>query len=256
MKVKANRQVLKGALGIGAALALGAAILVASTPKEAVYVLCLHHVAPVPGEDGGMYVSPGEFASLLARLRQGGAAFLSLEEFRRWIEGTGPIPPVSVLLTFDDGYEDNASELLPILRSFDVPAAVFVVGANVGTPGRLSAPQMRAMAQSGLVAFGSHTQHHRDLRGLSAAQLTEEFAGSRAFLEGLLEVSVDVLSYPNGRNGPAIRRMAAKSGYALAFGTEGAPCTRSSDPMNLPRYTPGAFSRALGWRLAIRRLLE
>lgn len=234
--------------------ALGAGALLRPLRQEAVYVLCLHHVAPAPGKDEELYVAPGEFSTLLEELRREGAAFLSLEEFRQWLGGSLPIPPISVLLTFDDGYEDNATELLPILRSFDVPAAVFVVGANVGAPGRLSATQMRDMAQSGLVAFGSHTQHHRDLRGLSAAQLTEEFAGSRRFLEGLLSTSVDALSYPNGRNGPAIRRMGAKSGYALAFGTEGAPCTRLSDPMNLPRYTPGAFSRALWWRLFLQHL--
>ena len=243
-------------LVLGALLgALGAEALLGPLRQDAVYILCLHHVAPVPKGDGALYLAPDAFHELLEELRKEGVPCLSLEAFRQWRGGFRALPPVSVLLTFDDGYEDNATELLPILQSFDVPATIFVVGANVGAPGRLSAAQMATLEESGLVHFGSHTQHHRDLRGLSAAQLTEEFAGSRKFLEGLLGGSVDVLSYPNGRNGPAIRRMAAKSGYALAFGTEGAPCTQLSDPLNLPRYTPGAFVRALRWRLLLQRLV-
>lgn len=235
--------------------AFGAEAFLHPLRRDAVFVLCLHRIAPVSGDQDDLALSPERFEALLDDLQARGVPLLSLEEFRQWRAGERTIPRVAALLTFDDGYEDNATALLPILRRRHVPAAVFVVGANVGTPGRLSENQMREMAQSGLVAFGSHTQHHRNLRGLSASQLTEEFAGSRERLEQVLGTSVDVLAYPNGRNGPAIRRMAAKSGYALAFGTAKEPCTRDSDPRNLPRHTPGTFSRALQWRLFLQRLV-
>ena len=47
------------------------------------------------------------------------------------------LPPRSLLITFDDGYEDNFSEALPALRAKDVSAAVFVSSDAIGQEKRL-----------------------------------------------------------------------------------------------------------------------
>jgi peptidoglycan/xylan/chitin deacetylase (PgdA/CDA1 family) len=44
------------------------------------------------------------------------------------------LPPRSVVMTFDDGYADTATEVLPVLEGRDVPATVFI---TTGSPGRL-----------------------------------------------------------------------------------------------------------------------
>ncbi|MCW8889429.1 MAG: polysaccharide deacetylase family protein [Sedimenticola sp.] len=43
----------------------------------------------------------------------------------------GKIPPRSVVITFDDGYANNYYEALPVLKKYDLPATLYVVGSAV-----------------------------------------------------------------------------------------------------------------------------
>ena len=76
-------------------------------------------------------------------------------------EGTKPLPARALLLTFDDGWQDNYAYALPVLREMGLPAAIFVVGEAVDRPtayfqeqiigawrgGRLGADDLRKMSE-------------------------------------------------------------------------------------------------------------
>jgi peptidoglycan/xylan/chitin deacetylase (PgdA/CDA1 family)/O-antigen/teichoic acid export membrane protein len=53
--------------------------------------------------------------------------FLSLADATDMLSGRTPFKPYSMVLTFDDGYENNVSEALPILQKYNVPFNFFVV---------------------------------------------------------------------------------------------------------------------------------
>jgi peptidoglycan/xylan/chitin deacetylase (PgdA/CDA1 family) len=50
---------------------------------------------------------------------------LSLDEALKLMDG-GELPDMAVCVTFDDGYADNATVALPILKKWGIPATVFV----------------------------------------------------------------------------------------------------------------------------------
>jgi peptidoglycan/xylan/chitin deacetylase (PgdA/CDA1 family) len=63
--------------------------------------------------------------------------------------------------------------------------------------------EARAMADSGLVRFGSHTRRHTRLReDLSPEQLADEIVGSRRVLEERLGRTAPLFCYPNGDCSP------------------------------------------------------
>jgi len=90
-------------------------------------ILCYHGLAL---EDEhlwrpGLYVTPAQFETRLARLRELGATVLPLDEaLRRLRDGT--LPPLAVTITFDDGGADFHSAALPLLRASGTPSTVYL----------------------------------------------------------------------------------------------------------------------------------
>ncbi len=66
--------------------------------------------------------------------------FLPLSKLLDCYEQQQPIPPNSVVITFDDGFRDNFTNAYPILQQYQVPATVFLVTGCVSS-GDLPWPQ-------------------------------------------------------------------------------------------------------------------
>ena len=88
-----------------------------------------------------------------------------------------------VILTLDDGYEDNYTNLFPLLKKYQAKATISVVTGSIGQPGILTADQIREMSDSGLVEFASHTVTHPHLTSLDDAALDQELQASKHALE-------------------------------------------------------------------------
>jgi peptidoglycan/xylan/chitin deacetylase (PgdA/CDA1 family) len=143
-----------------------------------------------------------------------------------------------VLITFDDGYQNNVDDAsLELTRELGVRPLVFVVAAAVrpdlGTPVRLvrgrdgrpyplaSAPALRNAVAAGW-SIGSHTSTHWDCANGSADDFAREIGGSKAALEDAVGVEVRSFAYPWGRRENISAEAGASivaSGYRASFTT-------------------------------------
>jgi len=57
---------------------------------------------------------------------------VGLETVLAWLRGKSTLPPRPAMITFDDGYLDNLTHALPILRSHECPATLFLTTDYVG----------------------------------------------------------------------------------------------------------------------------
>ncbi len=176
-------------------------------------ILMYHALAETPWSvDEGLFVRPEEFEAQLRILLEKGYETVTFDDFSHINDYSKPI-----LLTFDDGYEDNYTVLFPILQKYGCKATIFMIAGSVGRERFLSAAQLREMSDSGLVSIQSHTQNHPSLgEPLTAEALDRELAGSRRALEEVTGRPVTALAYPYGRSTPENRRAAGESyGYAV-----------------------------------------
>ena len=95
-------------------------------------------------EQASRYVVPERrFKRQMAWLRLRRYNVILLEELVACLREHRLLPAKSVVVTFDDGYFDNAELALPVLRRFGFPATVFLVSAADGVPTWICSPELR-----------------------------------------------------------------------------------------------------------------
>jgi peptidoglycan/xylan/chitin deacetylase (PgdA/CDA1 family) len=108
-------------------------------------VLMYHRVAPddMAGLDAwqrerslpGIVVTPEVFDAQLAFLAKQYTP-ISIRQLTSHLESDAPLPPRSVVITFDDGWRDNYVYAYPLLRKHRIPATIFLATDYVGTSKR------------------------------------------------------------------------------------------------------------------------
>src|SRR6266851_1080882 len=98
--------------------------------RDTLTVVMFHRVTAVgnlaaTNADPGYSVAAPLFAECLGFFRQH-YTVIGLEQLRMSLRDGAPLPAHSLLITFDDGWQDNVSVALPILHGQGCPAAVFI----------------------------------------------------------------------------------------------------------------------------------
>lgn len=208
-----------------AALAAGAVLLYRHQARE-IPVLMYHRIADIPGDQYS--IPPALFAWHLDFLQRRGYHTISLAAFYAHLAQGASLPPKPVVITLDDGYEDNFTNALPLLAQRHMTAAVFAVAGWVGKyndwenyPGK---PRVRLMTWEQLHAWrqagfdvGSHTMGHPYLSMLTDTEIAYELTASKRLLEEKLGERVDFLCYPYGDFDRRVQAAAQAAGYKAAF---------------------------------------
>lgn len=141
-----------------------------------------------------LFVSPATLEEQLKYLQENGYTTITFEDFDRLGEIEKP-----VMLTFDDGYDDNYTELFPLLQKYQAKATIFLIYDLLEQEHYLTKEQVKEMNGSGLVSFQSHTMSHPNLDTLSEEQLQHELGRSKLELTRLLGKEVFTVAYPSGK---------------------------------------------------------
>ncbi len=171
---------------------------------------------------------------------------LSLTEIVEYIKHGRSLPPRSIAITFDDGFECIYKNAYPILLKYGFPATIFLVTGYCGKannwPGqpafipRLTIsnwPQIREMEHGG-VEFGSHTVNHPRLDKFPPNQIEEEIVKSKCMIENELDHPVNLFAYPYGRFNETIKKCVRLT-YRGALTAKPGLVKADSDPYELAR---------------------
>ena len=174
---------------------------------------------------------------------------VTYDDLGRFLEqGTWTKPKPGLLLSFDDGYRDNATVAAPLLEEFGftgwffVPSC-FAADGHDGTGGNqpprptMTVDQLRRLASRHVV--GSHTRTHCRLRAsVGAEQLHREVVDSKKELESLLGKDVTTFCWVGGEEDTYCElaaRYVEEAGYRVAFMANSAPTTSRTHPLQIQR---------------------
>jgi peptidoglycan/xylan/chitin deacetylase (PgdA/CDA1 family) len=179
--------------------------------------ILMYHVIAAPPAGApfpGLYVEPGEFAEQMHALASAGWHAVTLDQVQEyWRRGVPLGTDKPIVISFDNGYNSQYTQALPVLRSLG-----WVGDENIqlsGLPpsqGGLGPGQIRGLLAAGW-ELDTQGISHADLITLDAEQLHRQVAVARQTLQRRYHVPVDWFCYPSGHYDAAVVAAVKAAGF-------------------------------------------
>jgi peptidoglycan/xylan/chitin deacetylase (PgdA/CDA1 family) len=166
-----------------------------------------------------LFVDAAVFDAQMAALQAAGWRTITARQLSEAVRAQAPVPPRTLVITFDDGRPDNYTYAFPILKRYRFTATFFIVPGRIGTAQHMTACQLRELAAAGN-ELADHTWNHGDLTTLTSEQARLRIRMAADAIESLVGLRPITLAYPYGRYDPTVEAAANAEGMAMAFTTE------------------------------------
>lgn len=205
---------------------------------ERVPILMYHVINPPPpgAPFPGLYVSASEFAAQMQALAGAGYHAVTLDQiWAYWRHGARLPPGKPVVVSFDNGYQSQYYNALPMLRRLG-----WVGDENLqltGLPpsqGGLSEAQVKDLVAAGW-ELDTQGFSHAELISLDAAELAYQVADARTLIQRRYGVPVNWFCYPSGDYDPTVVAEVKAAGYTGATTVVPSWAGPESEPYRLPR---------------------
>ena len=205
-------------------------------------VLMYHHVQDIEAAKSknqtSLTVDTNTFREQMKYLKDRGYRSAYMSDVLNFFEGGAVIPTKSILITFDDGYDDFASNAVPILREFSFVSTLFVSTGLMDNPGYLSWNTIEDLAKQGDVVFANHTWSHRNV-GANRADVEREIKTADLQLEERGLNTPKLFAYPYGIESDWGKEILESLKYELAFTTAPGTILCEKQRLELPRVRVG-----------------
>ncbi|MEC4682650.1 MAG: polysaccharide deacetylase family protein [Nitrospirota bacterium] len=207
-------------------------------------VLMYHQIDPegvssgwVPNDlaDSRYGVPLSDFREQMALLRERKIPVAGLAEFLSGEGKNSPDAPVSVIVTFDDGYASDFDRAAPVMEELGIPATFFLATGHLGKDGMLTESRARDLGAFPLFSLGSHGVTHRFLSHLPFEECEREVLDSFERLDGLSPKRTFSLSAPGGRTSDRVATAVRRTGFRSLCTSRPGFFRQGGDPYSIPR---------------------
>ncbi len=205
---------------------------------ESAPILMYHVINPAPAGAAfpGLYVSASEFAAQVQALAHAGFHAVTLDQLRAyWQDGARLPAGKPIVLSFDNGYQSQYTNALPVLRHMG-----WVGDENIqlsGLPpsqGGLSRTQIRGLIAAGW-ELDTQGYSHAELTALDVSELEYQIAGARKLIQQRYGVPVNWFCYPSGHYDASVVAEVKAAGFVGSTTVIPGWAGPQSEPYRLPR---------------------
>jgi len=209
-------------------------------------ILLYHRVVKDSIKDSvvGIYVTEKVFDEQLAHLQKNNFKTITFIDISKALKGEKALSEKNIILTFDDGYEDNYFSAFPLLKKYNSTAVIFLVtgqNSNIWDAGKnepgarlMNKEQIKAMYEYG-VEFGAHTLNHSNLTEISKNHLLKEIYNSKIFICKELQIPVISFAYPYGECNKMAKEAVKSLGFEFGVATDSGPLNFLKDLFQIRR---------------------
>lgn len=190
--------------------------------KKEIPILVYHRIIERKKDAGkeGIYVIKKKFEWQMKYLFKKGFVPITFQQYLGYDKKF-------VILTFDDGYEDNYRIAFPILKKHGFVGVIFLVAERTQNQWDSTEPQVPLLTQDEIlemkeygIEFGSHTLTHPNLTKINQSQEEEEIFLSKTKIEQIIQDKVNALAYPYGELDNQVKELVKNAGYKFAVATD------------------------------------
>ncbi len=207
-----------------------------AVPEKGIPVLMYHMIGNIQNNDA--VLSESHLREQMQYLKDHGYHPISLDQLYDYVVRNKPVPVRPVVLTFDDGYKDTYTIVLPLMKEYGFKATVFIPTYDADQGTRLNWQEIKAMKEGGL-DIASHSYHHERLSTKSAADMENEIAMSQKELRDQLGITNEFFCYPYGQEHPEVESALRKAGIKMAFTMNPGWAKYGDDPYAVKRIWIG-----------------
>ncbi len=166
--------------------------------------------------------SPETFRKQMQFLGDAEFNVVSLKALGKSLLKRAPLPPKTIVLTFDDGFQNFYTSAFPVLNEYNFPATVFLITDYCGKyndwEGNLpTLARSKLMDWKGIkelsknnIEFAAHSRTHPDLTKLNTEKAVREIVESKLTIEERLGVEVTDFAYPYGKYNLPVKQLTEK----------------------------------------------
>lgn len=169
--------------------------------KKNKYINVIYYHDIVKGEGYGSQKTNIElFKTQMQYIKDRGYTTLTFDE----LEDNCSYCSNAVLITFDDGWVSNYTEIFNYMKDMNIKYNIFLEAGNVGSnPEYLTWDMVREMIESGIVGFGAHTYTHPDMSDISKIDPQKEFFEANKKITDETGIIPRDFCYPFGKWSPS-----------------------------------------------------
>lgn len=231
-------------LGLCVLLAVVAVPRTPAAQTADVAILMYHAFTEDEADAGSLYTPASEFARQLSALRDAGYTSVGYADLIEFVNGDGRLPEKPLLITIDDGYQNNLDLAAPLLEKYGFCANIAVIGVSIGhttykdtdipiTP-HFSLEDARPWIARGVLTVTTHSydmhqiaavdgagcrrgvlQMHGEAEPDYIAALTQDYTHAQEQLAGLPGTPLPVFTYPFGAYSELSERVLQEQGVQV-----------------------------------------
>jgi peptidoglycan/xylan/chitin deacetylase (PgdA/CDA1 family) len=182
-------------------------------------ILMYHHVQDLASDATELQltwtVSPQNFDAQMALVARRGFHTITMGQLVAHLKGGKPLPAKPIVISFDDGWEEQYATAFPILKKYHLIGTFFVYTRPIDHGQFMTWAQLKEMSAAGM-DVQAHTLTHPHLRTLPPDEAMKEIADSKSIIETHLGKPVVAFAYPFGEYNVSIIDMVKRAGYESA----------------------------------------